>query len=100
MSFFLSSFPDDFDEAEGVPLEFVEEDTVYGLKWNPAVVDGVKLADCVLVLLISVAFDIIGATFELLMLSFLADNRVDEGDVDSAKSGTISDELLDLEEDV
>jgi hypothetical protein len=34
------------------------------------------------------------------MLSFLADNRVDEGDVDSAKSGTISDELLDLEEDV
>jgi hypothetical protein len=52
------------------------------------------LADCVeFVLLINVAFDMIGATFELLMLNFLdEDAGGDELDA-SPNNGTSSEEL-------
>lgn len=86
-SFFLSSF-DEFAFADD------EEATVYGLNWNPEVLEGVMLAVCMLVLLISVALLMIGATFELFNFFIGA---LEDGLGDSLlNSGTISDEFIDL----
>jgi hypothetical protein len=97
----LSSLFEAFDAfVEVEDFEFVEEAIVYGLKWNPDV-EGVILADCVtLVLLIRVAFDMIGATFELFMLNFFV--LIDDscGDDVSAKSGSSSDDFDDFEGNV
>lgn len=95
----MSSLPlvtlDAFVEVEG--FEFDDEEAmVYGLKWNPEV-EGVILADCVMfVLLINVAFDMIGATFELFMLSFFVLNDERVGEDVSLSNGSSSDEFLDL----
>lgn len=88
-----------FDDAEpadfGVPPDDLDvlgaDETVYGLKPNA---DGFTLAGWVFDLLISVAFDMIGATFELFMLSFLV-ACVTPVDVDgSSSSGTTSDAFI------
>lgn len=77
----------------------VEDDTVYGLNPNDDA-DGFTLAGCEFDLLISVAFDMIGATFELFMLNFFDDDSETEGDDDvgfvvgSSNKGTISDEFV------
>lgn len=119
ISFFLLSFVDDMEPAElgfWLPLladfddvklvDLVMEDTVYGLTWPNDDVEGLTLAGCGFVLeeLISVAFDMMGATLELFMLSFF-DARVMVGDeVDgadgSSSSGTISDSFIAFDEDV
>lgn len=100
LSFFLLSFddaelavlgvlPDDFDVL-GV------DETVYGLKPNA---DGLTLAGWVFDLLINVAFDMIGATFELFMLSFfVACVRFVEVD-GSSSNGTISDAFIAFDDD-
>jgi hypothetical protein len=103
ISFFLLSLEDAelvgfklLDDLEML-LE-VEEDTVYGLNPNDDA-EGFTLAGCEFVLLISVAFDMIGATFELFMLNFFDDNET-EGDDDvgfvvgSSNKGTISDAFV------
>lgn len=73
------------------------EETVYGL--NPSDDDdGLTLAGCVFDLLINVAFDMIGATFELLSFFVALAGAVD---VDgSSSSGMISDEFIAFDDDV
>lgn len=100
LSFFLLSFddaelavlgvlPDDFDVL-GV------DETVYGLNPNA---DGLTLAGWVFDLLINVAFDMIGATFELFMLSFFV-ACVRPVEVDgSSSNGTISDAFIAFDDD-
>lgn len=109
ISFFLLSFED--AELDGfkllddldILLDEVEEDTVYGLNPNDDA-DGFTLAGCEFVLLISVAFDMIGATLELFMLNFFVDNEMD-GDEDvafvvgSSNKGTISDAFIAFDDD-
>lgn len=98
-SFFLLSFDDDAELAAfkaDVALDFDElgaEETVYGLKPSD---DGLTPAGWALDLVIRVAFDMIGATFALFMLSFFA-VLVGAGAVDvdgSSSSGTISDAFI------
>lgn len=73
------------------------EETVYGL--NPKA-DGFTLAAWVFDLLINVAFDMIGATFELFMLSFFV-ALVVAVDVDgSSNNGTVSDAFIAFDDDV
>lgn len=82
------------------------EDTVYGLTRPSDDVDGFTLAGCefVLLLLISVALDMIGATFELFMLNFLDESEIDGDEVDvadgSSSNGTISDSFIAFDDDV
>lgn len=75
------------------------EEMVYGLK---PIADGFTLAGWVVDLLINVAFDMIGATFELFMLSFFV-ALVGAGAVDvdgSSSSGTISESFIAFDDDV
>jgi hypothetical protein len=106
ISFFLLSLED--AELVGFKLldDFdidVEEETVYGLNPNDDA-DGLTLAGCEFVLLISVAFDMIGATLELFILNFFDDNET-EGDGDvafmvgSSNKGTISDAFIAFDDD-
>lgn len=102
LSFFLLSF-DDTELAGFVAVAdnfdvLGAEDTVYGLKPNA---DGFTLAGWVFDLFISVAFDMIGATFELFMLSFFVAAVSDVDEVDgSSSSGTISDAFIAFDDDV
>jgi hypothetical protein len=102
LSLFLLSFDatlagfdvvtDDFDELGA-------EETVYGLKPSA---DGFTLAGWVFDLLINVAFDMIGATFELFMLSFfVALAGADADDVEGSSSrGISSDAFIAFDDDV
>lgn len=102
LSFFLLSFEETrfvgFDDAAADDLDVIgAEETVYGLKPKD---DGLTLAGCEFDLLINVAFDMIGATFELFMLIFLV-ALVNAVDVDgSSSSGTISDAFIAFDDDV
>lgn len=117
ISFFLLSFDDDMELAElgfWLPLladfedvklvDLVMEDTVYGLTWPNDDVEGLTLADCEFVLLISVAFDMMGATLELFMLSFFDASVIVGDEVDvadgSSSSGTFSDSFIAFDDDV
>lgn len=102
MSLFLLSF----DATEFVGFEVAAdgldvlgaEETVYGLKPNA---DGFTPAGCVFDLLINVAFDMIGATFELFMLSFFVAlaSAVDVDGSSKSSSGTISDAFIAFDDD-
>lgn len=106
LSFFLWSFDDaelagfNVEEAEDFD-ELGADETVYGLKPNA---DGFTLDGCVFDLLINVAFDMIGATFELFMLSFLPASdggAVVVADADASSSnGTISDAFIAFDDSV
>jgi hypothetical protein len=102
LSLLLLSFDETLAGFDVVTEDFDElgaEETVYGLKPNA---EGFTLAGWALDLLINVAFDMIGATFELFMLSFFA-ALVGAGAVDvegSSSSGTISESFIAFDDDV
>lgn len=103
--FLLSLFLLSFEETEFAGFDAAMDDfdvlgaeeTVYGLNPNA---DGFTLAAWVFDLLINVAFDMIGATLELFMLSFFV-ALVNAVDVDGSSSrGTISDAFIAFDDDV